>query len=102
MASLIRYFISFVSFVAGSFAAILVLASIIDPDLFTHFEITPGRTVLFYITVFGTIVAVARGMIPEDNAIFDPKLLMEDVIDYTHYMPVEWKDQLHSQKVSLC
>lgn len=89
----------FVSFIAGSFAAVLVLASVIDPDLFNHFEITPHRTVFFYITVFGSILAVARGMIPEDNAIFDPEMLMTEVIHYTHYMPDEWKGQLHSQKV---
>ena len=39
----------FVSFIAGSFAAVLILASVLDPDIFLHFEITPGRTVLFYI-----------------------------------------------------
>ncbi|KAH8117210.1 APG9-domain-containing protein [Phellopilus nigrolimitatus] len=89
----------FVSFVAGSFAAVLFLASVIDPDLFTHFEITPHRTVLFYLGVFGSILAVSRGMIPEDNSIFDPELLMTEVIHYTHYMPDEWKGQLHSQKV---
>ncbi|EJD05712.1 APG9-domain-containing protein [Fomitiporia mediterranea MF3/22] len=89
----------FISFIAGSFAAVLLLASVLDPELFTHFEITPHRTVLFYIGIFGSVLAVARGMIPEDNKIFDPELLMEDVIHYTHYMPDEWKGQLHSQKV---
>ena len=60
---------------------------------------TPHRTVLFYITVFGSILAVARGMIPEETRVFDPELLMTDVIQYTHYMPDEWKGQLHSKKV---
>ncbi|KAI5124310.1 hypothetical protein M0805_008918 [Coniferiporia weirii] len=89
----------FVSFVTGSFTAVLFLASVIDPDLFTHFEITPHRTVLFYLATFGSITAVARGMIPEDNATFDPELLMMEVIHYSHYMPDEWKGQLHSQMV---
>lgn len=89
----------FVAFVAGSFAAVLVLATVIDPDIFFHFEITPHRTVVFYLGVFGAILTVARGMIPEDNRVFDPELLMTEVINYTHYMPDEWKGQLHSQKV---
>ena len=89
----------FVSFIAGSFAAVLALASILDPDLFVHFEITPHRTTLFYITVFTSILAVARGMIPEDNRVFDPELLMTEVVQYTHYMPDEWKGELHSKKV---
>jgi autophagy-related protein 9 len=38
-------------------------------------------------------------MIPEDNRVFDPELLMTEVIMYTHYMPEEWKGQLHSKKV---
>lgn len=44
-------------------------------------------------------MAGARGMVPEDNRVFDPELLMEEVIRYTHYMPDEWKDQLHSKQV---
>lgn len=91
--------ISFVSFVTGSFAGVLALASVIDTELFTHFEITPHRTVLFYITVFGSIMAAARGMVPEENTIFDPESLITEVIHYTHYMPDEWKGQLHSKKV---
>ena len=97
----IKCLYSFVAFIAGSFAAVLVLASVIDPDLVLHFEITPHRTVLFYLGVFGSILAAVRGMIPEDNRVFDPELLMTEVIEYTHYMPDEWKDQLHSKKV-LC
>jgi autophagy-related protein 9 len=89
----------FVAFISGSFAAVLLLASVIDPDLFLHFEITPRRTVLFYLGVFGSIMAGARGMVPDDNMVFDPELLMEEVIRYTHYMPGEWKDQLHSKQV---
>jgi autophagy-related protein 9 len=78
-----------------------VLASIIDPDLFLHFEITPHRTVLFYLGVFGSILAVARGMIPDDHVVFDPEMLLREVVHYTHYMPAEWKGQLHSQMVGL-
>ncbi|KAI0647440.1 APG9-domain-containing protein [Trametes meyenii] len=91
--------VRFVAFIAGSFAAVLLLASVVDPDLFLHFEITPHRTVLFYITVFGSMLAVARGMIPEENRVFDPEELMREVVQYTHYMPDEWKDELHSKKV---
>ena len=90
---------SFVAFISGSFAAVLLLASVIDPDLFVHFEVTPHRTVFFYLGVFGAIMAGARGMVPDDNRVFDPELLMEEVIRYTHYMPEEWKDQLHSKQV---
>ncbi|KAJ3491877.1 hypothetical protein NLJ89_g11297 [Agrocybe chaxingu] len=90
----------FVAFIAGSFAAVLVLATVIDPELFLNFEITEHRTILFYLGVFSAILTVARGIIPEDNRVFDPELLMTEVINYTHYMPEEWKGQLHSKKAS--
>ncbi|TFK30029.1 APG9-domain-containing protein [Coprinopsis marcescibilis] len=89
----------FVAFIAGSFAAVLVLATVLDPDLFLNFEITPHRTVLFYLGVFGAVLGVTRGMIPEENRVFDPELLMSEVITYTHYMPDDWKGELHSKRV---
>ncbi|WWD05169.1 hypothetical protein V865_003242 [Kwoniella europaea PYCC6329] len=89
----------FVAFIAGSFAAVLLLASVIDPDLFLHFEITPHRTVLFYLGLFGGVLAVARGMVPEENMVFDPEERMKEVVGYTHYLPAEWKGKLHSQFV---
>lgn len=89
----------FVAFVSGSFAAVLFLATVWDPDIFVHLEVTPHRSVLFYLSVFGSIVAVARGMIPEDNRVFDPEMLMTEVIAYTHYMPEGWRGQIHSKRV---
>ncbi|KAF8163404.1 autophagy-related protein 9 [Crassisporium funariophilum] len=94
-----RLIMQFVAFIAGSFAAVLFLATVLDPDLFLNFEITPHRTVFFYLGVFGAILTVARGMVLEDNLVFDPEMLMTEVIAYTHYMPEEWKHQLHSKKV---
>ena len=90
----------FVAFLAGSFAAVLILFSIIDPDAFLHFEITPGRTVLFYIGVFGTVLAIARGMVPDENKVVDPEEVMREIIEFTHYLPVEWRGKLHSAEVS--
>jgi autophagy-related protein 9 len=71
---------------------------VLDPDLVLHFEITPHRPVLFYITLFGTILAVSRGMVPEDNQVFDPEQLLKGVVHYTHFLPEEWKGKLHSQQ----
>jgi autophagy-related protein 9 len=85
--------------VAGSFAAVLLLATVIDPDLFIHLEITPHRSVFFYLSVFGGMVAVVRGMIPEENRVFDSEVLMEAIVQYTHYLPDEWREQLHSKTV---
>lgn len=89
----------FVAFVAGSFTAVLILASVIDPDLFVHFNITPQRNVLFYIGVFGAILAVSRGMIPDEHLVFEPEAVLREVIQHTHYLPQDWKGRFHSAQV---
>ena len=89
----------FIAFVTGALVSVLALASIFDPDLFLGFELTPDRTVLFYLGVFGTIWAVARGVVPDDNHVFDPEFALRDVVEYTHYMPNHWKGRLHTEEV---
>ena len=89
----------FVAFVTGALASVLALASVIDPELFLAFEITPQRTVLFYLGVFGTVWAIARGAVPEENLVFDPEYALSNVTEYTHYLPSQWRDRLHSDEV---
>lgn len=90
----------FVAFISGAFAAVLLLLSVVDP-VFLHFEITPDRTVLFYLGVFTSILAVSRGMVPAHNQVFDPELLLTEVVSYVHYMPESWEGKLHSQQASI-
>lgn len=89
----------FVAFVAGALASVLALASVVDPELFLAFEITPERTVLFYLGVFGTVWAVARGVVPEETLVFDPEYALTNVAEYTHYLPNHWRDRLHTNEV---
>ena len=89
----------FVAFVTGALASVLALASVVDPELFLGFEITPERTVLFYLGVFGTVWAVARGAVPEENLVFDPEYALNNVTEYTHYLPSHWRGRLHSDEV---
>lgn len=88
-----------VTFVAGSLATVLAIATMVDPDLFLGFEITHDRTALFYLSVFAGAWAIARGMIPEDNTVFNPEYALRQVIEYTHYEPSHWNDRLHSYEV---
>ena len=89
----------FVAFVTGALVSVLALATIIDPELFLGFEITHERTVLFYLGLFGTIWAVARGAVPEENIVFDPEFALERVTEYTHYLPAHWRGRMHSDEV---
>lgn len=90
---------SFVAFVAGALASVLALASVVDPELFLGFEITPDRTVLFYLGLFGSVWAVARGLVPEETFVFDPEFALHEVINFTHYRPAHWTGRLHSDEV---
>ncbi|KAL1962979.1 hypothetical protein VTN77DRAFT_8825 [Rasamsonia byssochlamydoides] len=89
----------FVAFIAGALASVLALASIVDPELFLGFEITHDRTVLFYLGVFGSVWAVARGLVPEETDVFDPEFALLEVINFTHYRPAHWTGRLHSDEV---
>jgi autophagy-related protein 9 len=91
----------FVAFISGSFAAVLALLTIFDQELLLGFEITSDKTVFFYLGLFGTIMAVSRGMIPDQTEIFDPESLLREVVEHTHYMPNEWRDKLHTDEVCL-
>ncbi|KAJ5570532.1 uncharacterized protein N7459_009962 [Penicillium hispanicum] len=89
----------FVAFISGALASVLALASVVDPELFLGFEITPDRTVLFYLGIFGTVWAFARGLAPEETDVFDPEYALLELIDFTHYFPSTWKGRLHSDDV---
>jgi autophagy-related protein 9 len=91
----------FVAFVSGALASVLALLSVIDPELFLGFEVTKDRTVLFYVSLFGSIWALARGMLPDDDHVhvYDPEVALAEVIEFTHYKPSHWEDRLHSNEV---
>ncbi|KAL4910777.1 hypothetical protein BDW74DRAFT_141842 [Aspergillus multicolor] len=89
----------FVAFLSGALASVLALASILDPELFLGFELTHDRTTLFYLGVFGSVWAFARGMVPDETLVFDPEYALLEVINLTHYFPSHWKGKLHSDDV---
>lgn len=89
----------FVAFVAGALASVLAVASVIDPEMFLNFEITKDRSVIFYLGVFGSIWAVARGILPEENLVYEPEFALQEVIEFTHYKPAHWEGRLHSDQV---
>lgn len=91
----------FVAFVTGSFAAVLGIVSLIDPELFLGFEISKDKTVLFYIGLFGSILAFSRSMIPNESHVFDPETGARAVIEYTHYLPEDWEGKLHTDEVKI-
>lgn len=78
----------------------MAVAALVDPELITSFEITPGGTIVFWIGILGTVIAMARGMIPEEKLVYDPEEAIKYVVNYTHYLPADWNGKLHSDQVS--
>ncbi|CAG8694407.1 2956_t:CDS:2, partial [Gigaspora rosea] len=90
---------NFISFVASSLTAVLLLASIIDSEVFLGFEISPGRTVFFYLGLLVPVVAISRGLSMEDHVVFDPTVRLKKVVEHTHYSPDSWKGKLDTDDV---
>ncbi|TKA62511.1 hypothetical protein B0A49_09228, partial [Cryomyces minteri] len=89
----------FVSFVAGALMAVLGLATLIDSELFLGFEITPGRTAIFYLTTLTAIYAATRTAEDQETLVHAPEFHLKDVIEVTQYCPEHWKDRLHTDEV---
>lgn len=89
----------FVSLISGAVVSVLGLATILDQENFLNFEITPGRTTIFYIGIFGSIWAVARGLLPDDNMVYDTAFSIQEVVQFTHYEPQHWAGRLHTVEV---
>ena len=104
-----------IAFLAGAILAVLVLLTIYDEDVITV------EHVLSIITILGAVVAgisttlslhiqtgclisnelsVCRSLIPEENLVWCPESLMEAILAQVHYLPVSWKGQAHTAKVT--
>ncbi|KAL6940475.1 hypothetical protein ACO0QE_004376 [Hanseniaspora vineae] len=92
--------LKFIAFITGSFVAILAIFTLFfDSENFLNFEITKDRSVLFYLSIFGTIYTVCKSSIGDQYKVFDPELYMLELIKYTHYEPKKWGNKLHTQYV---
>lgn len=93
--------LTFVAFVSGSLLAILVILTLIDHENFLNFEITPGRTTLFYISALGALFTVCKNSVSDKNHryLFDPESSLRNVAQYTHYLPATWDGRYHTVDV---
>lgn len=80
----------FFSFVFGSFATILLFLSLLQIETFW------GKNVIWWIGIFGILIAVCRTYIPNPNIIHDPREYMEKIVEHTHHKPDEWVNKEHT------
>lgn len=88
-----------ISFIAGSLTVVLLAITIANEDLLMHFELTSGKSVIWYLGLFGAVLAISRSMVPDWNKASDPAKLMADIAEYTHYMPKHWRGKLYTEQV---
>lgn len=87
----------FIAFVAGGFAAILIIIAFLDESLLEAHLF--GRNLFWYAAVFGTVTAISRAAITDEFLVFDPEGSMALVAQHTHYMPKSWRGAENSEDV---
>eukprot|EP01087_Luapelamoeba_hula_P009645 TRINITY_DN250_c0_g3_i2.p1 TRINITY_DN250_c0_g3~~TRINITY_DN250_c0_g3_i2.p1 ORF type:complete len:488 (+),score=30.80 TRINITY_DN250_c0_g3_i2:521-1984(+) len=86
------------SFVLGSIVAVLIVAAIVDDDILTTSHIF-HKSLLWYLGMFGTGLALLRGLIPKEGEVVNPKLNLDAVVTHTHYKPDNWVGEEGTWKV---
>lgn len=81
----------FVAFTSGSLAVSLTFLSILDDNILLNFQITPGRSVLWWMGVLGLIWSAAKSLIPDTHAVYAPETFFTQVVDKTHHFPKHWQ-----------
>lgn len=78
----------FVSFVVGSFAALLIVLTFIDDSILEVHLL--GRTMLWYAAVFGVVLTISRSLSSDEDAYMDPAKKLHEVTRHTYYAPASW------------
>lgn len=81
------------AFFAGSVLAVLLGLTVYDEDVITV------ENVLTIVTVLGMVVAICRGLIPDEHLVWCPEQLMQNILAHLHYMPDQWSGQAHTYHV---
>jgi len=82
----------FATFLFGGLLVVLVLFGVIFDEEFFFADLTPHRSVSWWIGILGVLVAVTRGLIPDQHLVISPAKQLRLVATQTHYMPPAWVD----------
>eukprot|EP00887_Chlorella_sp_A99_P005099 scaffold25.g5099.t1 len=88
-----------VSFVAGSFAALLLFLTLADERLLERDLF--GRQVVWWLAVLGVVLAASRALVVDgaEAAALDPELALMEVVAHTHHLPAHWRGRAHTREV---
>ncbi|CAD7695522.1 unnamed protein product [Ostreobium quekettii] len=91
----IAHVMNLVTYVLGSFTALLLLIELMDASLDRKFM---GKSVWYFIAIFTVFLNATRGLVQKDEG-FDPEGAMAEVVKHTHYLPRHWRGRAHSKEV---
>ena len=93
--------LKFISYITGSIVTVLALLTIIDHENFLNFEITEGKTSLFYMSTLGAIFTVCKSAISNTDSryLFNPEVSLKKVSHFTHFLPISWQNRYHTIEV---
>ncbi|KAL6051602.1 autophagy protein atg9, partial [Balamuthia mandrillaris] len=84
----------FVAFVLGAFVAVLIVIAVVDDEILTESQIG-GKSLLWYLGISGSVLAVTRALIPREGQVFNPKAKLDEVVCHTYYKPDTWIGEEH-------
>uniref|UniRef100_A0A6B2L269 Autophagy-related protein 9 n=1 Tax=Arcella intermedia TaxID=1963864 RepID=A0A6B2L269_9EUKA len=88
----------FLSFILGSFVAVLLLGAVYD-EQFLFLTHIGSRSALVVLGLLGTILAALREFIPPEHKVIEPNKIMLDIATHTHYLPNHWVDSAHTTNI---
>ncbi|XP_032455508.1 autophagy-related protein 9A-like [Nasonia vitripennis] len=80
-----------IAFIFGSIFAVFLVLTLYDEDVLTV------EHVLMIMTVSGSVAAICRSLVPDENLVWRPESLLTAVLAHTHYRPDSWQGQAHKQ-----
>jgi autophagy-related protein 9 len=81
----------FVLVICGGFVLVSLGLTFVFDEEYLVVELSPGRSVAFWMAAAGVVMALASAFVPDENHIFDPAEKLEKAAEHMHYYPDEWK-----------
>lgn len=83
----------FLAFTLGGFFVILLVLGFVFDEDFLFQELTPSRSVTWWLGVLGVVLAVLHAMIPAEHTVFNPAEELGTVGRELCHCPEAWKGQ---------
>ena len=86
---IIETFSRLIVFISSSVFLLLLFLTVVNESLLINLNISPGRPILWYMGILGTVIALSKTFI-QDNFIFYPQEKMNELKDIMCYIPLDW------------